>query len=70
MKPNEFMRPNRAFLYRSIEAMIDAARIYRSCLTCSHFTEATEGCAKAGGGRPPARIIAAGCDQWDEKTPF
>lgn len=36
---------------------------YASCLTCKHFTEATELCGLCG-QRPPARVLVHACDQW------
>jgi len=44
--------------------------LIRSCLNCDNFNEATEGCAKAQGNRPPALVIVLGCDQWIEDIPF
>ena len=36
---------------------------YASCLTCKHFTEATELCGLCG-QRPPARTIVHACPHW------
>ena len=44
-------------------------RCTRSCLTCDRFDEANEICNKYG-GRPPARIIAFGCNGHEDKVPF
>jgi len=41
----------------------------RSCLTCDRFDEPNEICNKYG-GRPPARVIAFGCDGYEDKVPF
>jgi len=49
--------------------LIERARLYRSCPTCQHFEESSEICDLAG-GRPPARIIAMGCDKYLEEPPF
>jgi len=38
-----------------------------SCLSCEHFRESTEECNAANGARPPARIIAFGCNQYKDK---
>lgn len=50
------------------------ARLIHSCVTCVHFRESTEGCALAGGARPPARVVAYGCPSWsdgeDDDIPF
>lgn len=60
----------RSDLHEAIEELIERAKIYRSCLTCEHFNEPTEGCGLAGGARPPARTIAMGCPHWMEEPPF
>ena len=39
-----------------------------TCVHCMHFT-AQETCALAG-MRPPATVIAFGCNQFDPKIPF
>lgn len=56
-------------LAHQLEEIIEGARLYRSCLTCDHFTEATEICGLAQ-GRPPARIIAMGCEKYLQVPPF
>lgn len=43
---------------------------YKSCLNCFAFNEEKETCGIAGHVRPPARVIAQGCEQWDEDIPF
>ena len=46
------------------------ARIITSCLTCVHFIEVTEVCDLTEGPgwtegiRPPAHVIAYGCQRW------
>lgn len=61
-----------------VEALADVARASfkeqldrqtRTCLTCEKFNEPKELCEKYG-GRPPARIIAFGCDGYEDKVPF
>ena len=37
----------------------------RSCISCDHFEESPERCKKAN-ARPPARIIAFGCEQYSD----
>ena len=56
-------------LEASVADLIEQARMFRSCITCQRFTEATELCGLAG-SRPPARIIAAGCPSYFEVPPF
>lgn len=36
-----------------------------SCISCTHFDETNEICKKAN-ARPPARIIAFGCNLYDD----
>lgn len=60
----------RTSLEKRVYNLIESARLYRSCLTCEHFDEPTEGCGLGGGARPPARTIAAGCPAWKEAAPF
>jgi hypothetical protein len=47
----------------------ELTKVVRSCLNCDHFDEPSELCKKYG-GRPPAKIIAFGCNGYDEKVPF
>lgn len=42
-------------------------RVITSCMTCSHFNEQTEICEYYM-RRPPARIIAFGCESWDDEA--
>lgn len=41
----------------------------RSCLACEHFNESNELCGYYN-QKPPARIIAFGCDKYEDKIPF
>jgi len=42
----------------------------RSCLNCSRFNESREAC-NLYQARPPAKVIAKGCEKWDEiNVPF
>lgn len=43
--------------------------LLRSCLTCDMFKEQEEQCTVYS-ARPPARVIAYGCDQYIEEIPF
>ena len=42
----------------------------RTCLNCRHFDEPNEACMKYDNQRPPARIIALGCDGHEDTVPF
>jgi len=37
-----------------------------SCLSCDHFNEREETCSKANDQRPPARVIAFGCEKYQD----
>lgn len=44
-------------------------RLVQTCITCEHFDEPREICNLAA-KRPPAKVIAYGCNAWKERTPF
>lgn len=44
------------------------AGVLRSCVNCLQFHN--EGCDLASGERPPAKVIALGCDSWEYDIPF
>lgn len=41
-----------------------------SCLSCEHFNEDRESCAISDYQRPPARIIAFGCERYKDNDPI
>lgn len=52
------------------QAFVEQLRVYtRTCLSCTKFDEKQEEC-KQYGKRPPARIIAYGCPDYEEIPPF
>lgn len=53
-----------------IREFIRLVNARKSCLTCIHFVESSEGCELAAGSRPPARTIAYGCPKFSEAPPF
>lgn len=56
----------RSTLYNSIEATLDQNKpIYISCLNCINFKEEKEICGLVN-KRPPARVIAYGCEHWED----
>jgi len=55
-------------LTKSMKDELD--RSTRTCLNCSHFDESNEACRKYDNQRPPARIIALGCDGHEDEIPF
>lgn len=44
----------------------DARGMTSSCISCLAFNEASEWC-KTYGARPPARVIAFGCESYDDE---
>lgn len=52
--------------------------LIRTCINCDHWVpnqpgivkDTTEECSLARGQRPPAIVIALGCDSWQEEIPF
>lgn len=56
------------FLQRAIENKLDSLK--RTCLSCVFFDEPKEVCTRYDDQRPPARIIANGCDGHEEEIPF
>lgn len=58
-------------LGRMIEELIERARLHRCCVSCQYFNEGKELCTLDGvNQRPPARVIAAGCEKYIELPPF
>jgi hypothetical protein len=48
---------------------LDAAPDAKSCETCEHF--ARGGCAMANYAKPPAEVLAVGCELWEfNHVPF
>lgn len=56
-------------LTRRIHELIAEARLHRTCVSCQEFNEATEVCGLYN-ARPPARVIAEGCEQYKQAPPF
>lgn len=55
------------YLTPRIVELLDQAT--RTCLNCTHFDEPREICNIAC-KRPPARVIACGCELHEERPPF
>ncbi len=52
-----------------ITTALTNANVYRNCLTCTYFVEHMEMCERFN-ARPPARIIAYGCEKHSDEIPF
>jgi hypothetical protein len=58
---------------RGLVDYVEAGELQQTCLTCENFDEASEGCKINNGARPPARVIAYGCDAFEntaDEIPF
>lgn len=57
---------------KSVQKAIETTKpIYRSCVNCEHFNELNGEQCKLAKARPPARIIAYGCERWEDiEIPF
>lgn len=67
---NKYLRYQANYKLASIvRVAIDIAtmlpeEVVKSCITCDWFEESSETCKKAN-ARPPARVIAFGCESYD-----
>lgn len=67
------LKPDASFkIKNAVDAAIATSQaIYRSCINCEHFDELNGEICKLAKARPPARVIAYGCEQWcDMEIPF
>ena len=75
-RPNHGPERDRAEMKHKLQQAMTKAfeevRVFRNCLTCEHFIEHMEICNRVQGpnNRPPARIIAYGCEAHSEEIPF
>ena len=53
-------------LYNSVILEIEKECVYCSCINCINFKEQQELCGLVN-QRPPAKVIALGCDSWEDK---
>lgn len=61
----------RSDAFHELKGLVEKLKpIYRSCINCEHFLEYDEKC-KLYNQRPPARVIAYGCEKWEDiEIPF
>lgn len=59
------------FLMEALEKVVksEVRSCVTTCMNCQHFSEGVEKC-ELNFQRPPARIIANGCECWEERIPF
>ena len=58
-------------MFKNFQRMLDNSNVMRSCINCHYFAEHQgEICTMYNHQRPPARIIARGCDQHSKEVPF
>jgi len=75
MTDNIRRMPDRQVMFKSLADLIQPAIIdalekaTKSCVTCDNFDQAGEKC-KLNNLRPPARIIAFGCECFQDDIPF
>lgn len=50
-----------------VRALMDGTR---TCLTCDHFKEVNGEVCGVYNQRPPARVIAFGCETYENEIPF
>lgn len=48
---------------------VELSKLAHNCPTCTHFDGRVEQCILAG-KRPPAKIIAEGCNKFEYDIPF
>ncbi len=65
LRPNHRYDLQGAFFY-AVSSICEKESIYISCLNCINFKEQTELCGLVD-IRPPAKVIAYGCPQWEDK---
>lgn len=63
----EYVKQVSAEIMRDLERILNSKT--RNCLNCVLFTEGTEQCERWH-MRPPARVIAHGCDAHEDEIPF
>ncbi len=56
-------------LEQEVAKIIRKSSAFKCCINCEYFAEHTEECVKYN-QRPPARVIAHGCKEWEIEIPF
>jgi len=55
---------NRISVHTKYSIEREVRNALRTCVTCEHFDKDAETCKLADGQRPPAKVIAYGCDSY------
>lgn len=64
---NEMLKTVADYITPRIITILEEAT--RTCVNCSHFDETNEMCRLVR-KRPPARVIAFGCEKFEDSIPF
>lgn len=61
----------RQHLHNLLDEMLNdlTSHLNKSCVNCDHFNTSQELCGLVD-ERPPAKVIAQGCEQWVKEVPF
>lgn len=67
----DFLAVDAIASYLRSKVAVDLRRLCRTCVLCEHFAQNAEECNQVQPPqRPPARIIAFGCERFEEIQPF
>ncbi len=69
MQNNDYNTVVQALGHKLAE-VLDNTTMFRRCLNCRYFNEKEEVCTASNNMRPPARIIAYGCEMHSAEIPF
>lgn len=64
---NEMLKHVADYIGPRITSILE--EVTRTCVNCCHFDETKELCRMAN-KRPPARVIAFGCEKYEDEIPY